>query len=566
MIEIIKKFYFFLDKSKKSKLIFLLFFLIIMLILELISIALIIPVISILVDNNFYEFFNSNYKDYLKLEFSKDTLLKVFILLFIFGIFFKNIFFLFLKWYQIKFVRNFRLYFTYKLFNIYINQPYNFFFKKKSSEIIRNLEADATMIVRMFDSFMIIISEIFLFSGILILLLIVNPLTTLASGIILILIALFYQKLTINKNIELGKLRQKSSALKTKNIIEILNSIKIIKLLNLENNFLNYYQKNNINEQKADTAASFLREVPRSILEISGATLISVIIIVFLNFGENSADVITSISLFAVAIIKFLPSANKVITSVQYINYGIPALDVIYEDLNLKIEEKNLQLEKNEKFIKLDKIELKELKFKYEDKIILENINLEINSGEFIGIFGPSGSGKTTLIDLIMGFLKPFSGTIRVNNKDPFNYTDYKKKIGYVSQNTFLIDDNIINNISVGVEKNKIDIERVKKVIQMSGLDSFVSHLESNLETNIGENGIKLSGGQRQRLSIARALYNDPQILIFDEATSALDAITEKKILESIKSIIKDKTILMVTHKNEIKSYCDRIFDLNIQP
>ena len=120
--------------------------------------------------------------------------------------------------------------------------------------------------------------------------------------------------------------------------------------------------------------------------------------------------------------------------------------------------------------------------------------------------------------------------------------------------------------ISVGVEKNKIDIERVKKVIQMSGLDSFVSHLESNLETNIGENGIKLSGGQRQRLSIARALYNDPQILIFDEATSALDAITEKKILESIKSIIKDKTILMVTHKNEIKSYCDRIFDLNIQP
>lgn len=564
MIDVIKKFYFITDKTKKNKLIILIFFLIVMLILELISVALIIPIISILVDNNFYEYFNSNYNDYFKLEFSKDVLLKVFILLFILGIFFKNIFFLFLKWYQIKFVRNFRLDFTRKLLNIYIHQPYSFFFKKKSSEIIRNLESDATMIVRMFDSFMIIISEIFLFTGILILLLIVNPFTTLASGIILILIALIYQKLTINKNIELGKLRQKSSALKTKNIIETLSSIKIIKLLNLENNFLNFYQTNNINEQKADTISSFLREVPRSILEISGATLISVIIIAFLNFGANSANVITSISLFAVAIIKFLPSANKVITSIQYINYGIPALDIIYEDLNLIIEKKNLLLKKSEKFIKLDKIELKELKFKYENKIILENINLEINPGEFIGIFGPSGSGKTTLIDLIMGFLKPSSGTIRVNNKDPFNYTDYKKKIGYVSQNTFLIDDNIINNISVGIEKNKIDINRIKKVIQMSGLDGFVSNLEKNLETNIGENGINLSGGQRQRLSIARALYNDPQILIFDEATSALDTITEKKILESVKSMSKDKTILMVTHKNEIKSYCDRIFELNI--
>ena len=237
MIETIKKLYFLLNNSKKNKLIFLLFFLIIMLLLELVSIALIIPIISILLDNNFYEFFNSNYKDYFKSELSKDALLKIFILFFIIGIFFKNIFFLFLKWYQIKFVRNFRLYFTHKLFNIYINQPYNFFFKKNSSEIIRNLESDATMIVRMFDSFMIIISEIFLFTGILILLLIINPFTTLTSGTILVFISLLYQKLTIKKNIELGRLRQKSAALKTKNIIESLSSIKIIKLLNLEKIF-----------------------------------------------------------------------------------------------------------------------------------------------------------------------------------------------------------------------------------------------------------------------------------------------------------------------------------------
>ena len=161
-----------------------------------------------------------------------------------------------------------------------------------------------------------------------------------------------------------------------------------------------------------------------------------------------------------------------------------------------------------------------------------------------------------------MGFLKPFSGTIRVNEKDPFNFVEYKKKIGYVSQNTFLIDNNITNNIAVGIEKKKIDLNRIEKVIQMSGLDIFVSKLENNLDTFIGENGVKLSGGQRQRLSIARALYKDPQILIFDEATSALDTTTEKMILESIKSMSKDKTILMVTHKNEIKPYFDRIFDL----
>lgn len=562
MIEILNKFYFLLDKSNKNKLIFLLFILVILLILELISIALIIPIISILIDNSISDVFI----EYIKLNFDKEIpinmLLKIFIFLFISGILLKNIFFLFVRWHQIKYVRNFRLFFTKKLFNIYLNQPYSFFFKKKSSEIIRNLESDAAMIVRMFDSFLAIISEFFLFIGILILLLIVNPFTTLASGAILILVALIYQKLTIKKNLDLGKIRQKSAGLKTKSIIETLNSIKIIKLLNLENNFLNYYQTHNINEQHADTISSFLREVPRSILEITGATIISSIIIIFLNFGVNSANVVTSISLFAIALIKFLPSANKVIASVQYINYGLPALDVIYDDLNLKLEEKNYSITNANQFLKLEKIELKNITFKYDEKTIFQNINLEINNKEFLGIFGPSGSGKTTLIDLIMGFLKPTSGSIRVNNLDPFNFSDYKKKIGYVSQNTFLIDDNIINNIAVSIEKNKVDLIKINEVIKMSGLLEFVSNLENGLNTYIGENGIRLSGGQRQRLAIARALYNDPKILIFDEATSALDSNTESKILNSIKNMSKDKTIIMITHKNEIKSYCDRIFDL----
>jgi ATP-binding cassette, subfamily B, bacterial PglK len=562
MIEILNKFYFLLDKSNKNKLIFLLFILVILLILELISIALIIPIISILIDNSISDVFI----EYIKLNFDKEIpinmLLKIFILLFISGILLKNIFFLFVRWHQIKFVRNFRLFFTKKLFNIYLNQPYSFFFKKKSSEIIRNLESDATMIVRMFDSFLAIISEFFLFIGILILLLIVNPFTTLASGAILILIALIYQKLTIKKNLDLGKIRQKSAGLKTKSIIETLNSIKIIKLLNLENNFLNYYQTHNINEQHADTISSFLREVPRSILEITGATIISSIIIIFLKFGVNSANVVTSISLFAIAMIKFLPSANKVIASVQYINYGLPALDVIYDDLNLKLEEKNYSITNANQFLKLEKIELKNITFKYDEKTIFQNINLEINNKEFLGIFGPSGSGKTTLIDLIMGFLKPTSGSIKVNNIDPFNFSDYKKKIGYVPQNTFLIDDNIINNIALSTEKNKVDLIKINEVVKMSGLLELVSSLENGLNTHIGENGIRLSGGQRQRLSIARALYNDPKILIFDEATSALDPNTESKILNSIKNMSKDKAIIMITHKNEIKSYCDRIFDL----
>ena len=300
MLKILKKLYFFLDNSKKKKLLFLLFFLVIMLLLELVSVAFIIPIISILVDSTFYDLIINKYNYFFENIPSKDKLLQIFILLFILGILFKNIFFLFIKKYQIKFVRNFRLDFTKRLLKIYLAQPYQFFFKKKSSEIIRNLESDATMIVRMLDSFMIIISELFLFTGILILLLIVNPITTLASGMLLASIAIIYQKLTLNKNIELGQTRQFSAAQKTKNLLEALQNVKIIKLLSLEENFLNYYQNYNVSEQRADTESSFLREVPRALLEVSGATLISAIIIIFLNFGINSANVITSISLFAI--------------------------------------------------------------------------------------------------------------------------------------------------------------------------------------------------------------------------------------------------------------------------
>ena len=195
---------------------------------------------------------------------------------------------------------------------------------------------------------------------------------------------------------------------------------------------------------------------------------------------------------------------------------------------------------------------------------MLSKINFEIKKGQMIGIMGKSGSGKSTLIDLISGLIKPTSGEILYDNyknvKD--NMEGWQNKIAYVSQNSFLVDDTIKNNIAFGVNESEIDMKKIYDVIKDTDLDTYVSSLSNGVESLVGENGIKLSGGQRQRICIARYLYFDREILIFDESTSSLDIETEKKIVNTIKKIKGDKTIIIVSHRLSALSFCDKFIKL----
>ena len=210
-----------------------------------------------------------------------------------------------------------------------------------------------------------------------------------------------------------------------------------------------------------------------------------------------------------------------------------------------------------------ESINIKNLSYAYPDQNndTLQNINMLINKGELIGIIGKSGSGKSTLINILLGLLDVKSESIYVDDYDVSkNLKQWQKLIGFVSQNIFLKNDTILNNIVFGIPEEQLDYDRIQECLKLSNLDDFINKLPNKLQTEVGERGIRLSGGQLQRIGIARALYENPDIIIFDEATSALDFETEKEVLKSINTLRNEKTIIMVTHRiNNLREF-DKIF------
>ena len=197
------------------------------------------------------------------------------------------------------------------------------------------------------------------------------------------------------------------------------------------------------------------------------------------------------------------------------------------------------------------------------DKLVLKNASLTIKKNEFVGIIGETGTGKSTLVDLLIGLLSPSKGTITVDGKNINNNLEsWKEKLGYVQQNTYLLDESIKNNVAFGYKENQFDIAKIENSIEKAQLIKFVNNLKNGLDSNVGEHGVKISGGEKQRIAIARALYNDPDILILDEATSSLDLDTEAKILETLVKFKKNKTMIFITHRTSSLGYCDKVFKI----
>ena len=229
----------------------------------------------------------------------------------------------------------------------------------------------------------------------------------------------------------------------------------------------------------------------------------------------------------------------------------------VHENLNFKDFNKKINFNKTIKY--------KNISYKYPsaNKVILKNINFEVNKNDFVGIVGKSGAGKSTLVDLITGLLEVDSGDIIIDDLNLKNNLHLiKNSIGYVSQDIFLTDDSIKQNIAFGVDSEKIDNLKIEKAISASQLTKFINSLKLGINTVVGERGIKISGGERQRIGIARALYNNPEILVFDEATSALDLETEEDILDTLVKIKGKQTIIFITHRTSSLKYCNRVYEL----
>ena len=357
-----------------------------------------------------------------------------------------------------------------------------------------------------------------------------------------------------------------------KTINHTLGSIRETKILNRENYLTNLFMHQVDKIEKHSFFSYFLSQTPRLFLEFIAVFTVALTTIIFVLINLSNEQILPTISLLAVCAIRLIPAFNSIVSSISTRRFSKASLKIVSgEMINVPIEDKfknkNLIEEKNyKKYLFKDQIKFENVFFSHENSNakILQNISLEIRRGQKVGIIGKSGAGKSTLIDLILGLIKPIEGKILIDDSNlEYNLRDWQKQIGYVPQDIYLLDDTIKNNIAFGLNTNDINQERILKSIELSRLKDYVGSLGKKENTVVGNRGIKVSGGQKQRIGIARALYNNPGILILDEATSSLDAINERKIMEEIYNTAKNTTLIIVTHRYKPVSNCDKIYLLD---
>jgi ATP-binding cassette, subfamily B, bacterial PglK len=563
MFNKLKNFIRILERKDQIKLIGLFFMMLISVVIEVFSIASILPLTR--------EFFNPGeslqFLNNIKSISSFETIY-VLILFFLLIYFIKFIFLLSFTYHQNKFISNLSAKLTTQLFNTYLFREYEFHTQNNSSTMLRNLVTEVKLLCSSFiyPIFTLII-ETAVVLGILIFLFNYHTIISFITAIFFITVIGVYFISIRKKFLHWGNQRQDLNRLTLKYSLHGLNAIKEIKIYNKENYFKDVFSSNEFKFAELSKVYQTFQQLPRLLFEFI-IVLFLISLMFFLKFtNEPNNEIFEILGVFSLASMRFIPSASRIIGSLQLFRFASPTIDLILKENLLT---KNL----TDKIIK-DKtnigdhsfsssINLKNLSFKFENKneFILKNINLEIKKNEIIGIYGVSGSGKSTIVDLISGLLSSTSGRITMDNEAiKKNIFSWRAKFGYVTQNTYLLDDTIKNNIVFGDSSN-FDDSRFKNAIDLSQLSKFVNELPDNVETIVGERGVMLSGGQIQRIGIARAIYHQSDILIFDESTSALDLTTEQKIMDEIINLKNKKTIIIISHKISILKICDKTYEL----
>ena len=450
------------------------------------------------------------------------------------------------------------------LMNNYLFLPYQFFIEKNRPSIIRNFSLDIYSTVNYIAAFLIFIREILVVFFLISLVIFQNPSLIFVVIFLFILITLSLYKIFKKKILELSK---KSIDLKAK-VIQIINeyflSIKDVKIFGVEKYLIKLFKDKVIYLSKIDQYLKNVNAFPRLFLEVVSVGLLAGIII-YLTGVKKQFELLPNLILIAAITIRFLPAFSQINSAINSLRALLPSVNVITDEIN-KISSKKKMVTNSFDVKKIDNfqnnLEFKKVSFSYKDnnKLVLENLNLKINKGEFIGIIGASGSGKTTLINLITGLLKPTSGEIYFDNNNIKNLS-INSLISYVPQDIFLLDENIDKNIAFGIEQNKIDYKKIENTVREIDIDKIYNEW-MNKKNTLGDFGGKLSGGQKQRVGIARAMYKDSPILLLDESTSSLDKKSEDKFIEQINKIRGKKTIIIVSHRDNALKFCEKIYKL----
>jgi len=534
--------------------------------LEALGIGLILPILSIIIeDGSGRSEAIFNIMALLNIQDSSSVLLAV-ILFFIFVYIFKNFYLIFFYYWQNKFTFQIYKKISVSLFKSYITEPISFHFSKNSSELIRNVFQECKNFSVLVNSYLKLIAEFGILLSIVGILLFFEPKGTIIIILIISFCSLVFTKLTKKKIYKLGQIRQEASGEQLKMLQQGFGAIKDIKLKSAEAKFLNDYELVAQNYIKASYLQSTISEMPKIWLEVIFVISLSVFLLLLRLEGFEASEMFAFVALFAGAAFRIIPSVNRIIASLQSINFNRPSLEKISER-NTNFDKSSFQQNSEAPFFNFkNEIKLENLTFSYnnQEKSVIKNLSMTIKKNDYIGIIGKSGVGKSTIIDIVMGLIKPNEGKVLVDNANiHLNIKGWQKRIGYVSQSIYLIDDTIKNNIAFGIEPHKIDNNLIEKVSKDAQILDFIKSLKNGFETKVGERGIKLSGGQIQRIGIARELYLQPELLIFDEATSALDKETELEFLNCLESLKNRKTIIFVSHRKSALKNCNKITEID---
>ena len=536
-------------------------------VLELMGVSLILPFVQLVMDTDGTD--NALFQWFGRLvgaESQRELLIWLGLLL-IAVYLIKNTYLLFAKYVQLRFVFNNRLELSGRLMRNYMKKPYPFHLEKNSSEILRSVTSDVNNLYELVMDVIDLVSNLLIIAMLAVYLLYTDVVITLVVAALLGLCSYFYFAIMRKRTVDYGKQNQIYNGKMIQAVNQALGGIKEIKVLARENYFVRAYEENGRYYASSLKKSQFYRNAPKYLIETVCVCGVLATILVRLQMGADVQELVPQLSVFAMAAFRLLPSVNQVNNLLNGILFLKPSIDRIYEDLQEAGAKKNERPPERDyrRLPAADAVRFEHVTFRYPgtEKEILSDLSVELPLKKSIGLVGSSGAGKTTFMDLLLGLLSPDQGRICYGDSDIRDYPDaWGHKLGYIPQSIYLADDTIRRNVAFGIPDSEISEAKVRRALEEAQLLEFVDGLDDGLDTMVGESGVRLSGGQRQRIGIARALYQQPEILVLDEATSALDTETEQAVMEAVERFRGRCTLLMIAHRTSTLENCDQIYRL----
>jgi ABC-type multidrug transport system fused ATPase/permease subunit len=564
MILQIKNIFEILDNHQKKKLFLLILFMFISMLLEILGIASLIPLINFLLKNDFTLYKKNIFVSDLFKDFSQIEIIIIFLIFLFFFFLLKNFYQSLYYWFESKFIYKCRYNLGVKLFKVYIYQSYSYHLKNHSSKFFSNITQLTSIFGSLIASVVGIFANLILLIGFFIFLLILKPIESFFSLSILVFLSFSYYLSVKKKIFETGQKTQENEYQRAKLLQESFGGIKEVNIYNIQPKLLTNFQRISDLVSSQAFIVIFFQKLSKVWFETIIIFTFFLVLIINLLSNNNLNELLITLSIFLISAIKILPSINGILNNIQNIKFQNKFIDIIKQDIKLfKNSSFFIKNDTTKKFFFNKVIVFNKVSFCYpkSKKFIINECNLTIKKNDFVCIKGKTGSGKSTFVDLLTSLISPTKGQILVDNRNiNENIYNWKKKISYVPQEPFLIDASIKENI-IFFNNKKYSKYKLLDSITKAGLLTFINRLPAGVNTLIGEKGIRISGGERQRINIARALYRESEIIIFDESTNSLDNETENKLLRTISSFKGNKTIIFITHNNNLVSIFDRIFE-----